>query len=243
MFDIGKKILIINIILLSIVLAINMDLDIQTSGNFFLKFQQPKYRPAEGTNAGKQTVDSNGLSFDIGLTWNFIDYMSFRTKYRFTRHRTYDYQTASTLYIYGANMYSNITNSSSITGEILYKIYVGNISSYIGLGIDINHIELKYKTYFMNPSTEEIIYSNPPTGYRDMGYKNLVGLILPIGVYLPIAQNLILDLNMNCTVLGFKQWDDNSENYTLKKQNLSGIYFNVGLIYNMKFKVTKKRVK
>ena len=229
------KLIILCFMMMNTCFALNMDFDLQTSGNCFLKFQQPKYRPTENTNDGKQTIDNSGISFDVGITWNYLEKMSVRTKYRFKRKCSYSYPKSSTPFVFGPNTYWNKTESSSFTLEMLYRFdAIGIVIPYMGIGINLNHINNQSKDGHIHGGTGDTLYISDWWNY---GNKNLIGLILPIGVYLPITNNFMLDLNINYTLLGFKKWNkEEVEDNTTDNQNLSGIYFNLGLCYKINFK-------
>jgi len=208
----------------------NLSLVTAKSNHFGIEFGGNCFRKTErvGFKGGKYCLDNDGFSYQLGVVYYLNERFSVTFKYRTPRKCEYHYPSTPTPFVYGPNTYWTRTEASSwITSfRVHFKDFLF-FKPYVGFGIDFFKVKAGIRDGHIHPETGEILYIYPEDGYRYIGSKNVIGLMIPVGVTVPILERVLIDFGLNYTFMKIKDWgtkDDRADN-----QNLSGFYIYLNL--------------
>jgi len=216
---------------LSLVTAKSNHFGIEFGGNYFRKTDRVGFKVYKGDRylPGKYCLDNDGFSYQMGVVYYLNERFSVTFKYRTPRKCEYHYPSTPTPFVYGPNTYWTRTEASSwITSfRVHFKDFLF-FKPYVGFGIDFFKVKAGIRDGHIHPETGEILYIYPEDGYRYIGSKNVIGLMIPVGVTVPILERVLIDFGLNYTFMKIKDWgtkDDRADN-----QNLSGFYIYLNLV-------------
>jgi len=215
---------------LSLVTARSNHFGIEFGGNYFRKTDRVGFKVYKGDRylPGKYCLDNDGFSYQLGVVYYLNERFSIMFKYRTPRKCEYHYPSAPTPDVWGPNTYWTRTEASSWIAS--FRVHFEDFlffKPYVGFGIDFFKVKAGIREGHIR-QTGEILYIYPEDGYRYIGSKNVIGLMIPLGVTVPILERVLIDFGLNYTFMKIKDWgtkDDRADN-----QNLSGFYIYFDLV-------------